>query len=355
MTSLQKIMLVAAVAGTFAACKKDNDPVIIVPPSEGAQVQFNGLIGTEAGSLAGNSVYLDLSADKATAVARAGWDLGFYCGSDFRVVLNNTTSAGAKVLAKTDLNTVVEADTIGLTLAVNQMAPAPEDLAYFDDIEGDLTKTVIPAVSATDAANPVIILNRGTGGGTPARPWMKLRILRSASGGYKLQYAGILDATFTTVEISKNSDHHFQFVSFENGLLTGLPEKDKWDLTWSYSVFETNFGSGMVPYNFSDLIAVNYLSGVTVAQKVYADAATATAAFTAFNRDSVNNTTLLTGRWTIGSSWRSTQPATGARLDRFYVIKDANGNYYKLKCLAMGVGTDGGTRGKPEFKYSLIP
>lgn len=47
-------------------------------------------------------------------------------------------------------------------------------------------------------------------------------------------------------------------------------------------------------------------------------------------------------------------PATGARLDRFYVIKDPNGNYYKLKCLAMGIGSDGGTRGKPEFKFERI-
>lgn len=109
-----------------------------------------------------------------------------------------------------------------------------------------------------------------------------------------------------------------------------------------------------MPYNFSDLIAVNHLSNVTVAQKVYTDAATATAAFAAFNKDSVSKTSMVTGRWTIGSSWRSTQPATGARQDRFYIIKDPNGNYYKLKCVAMGIGTDGGTRGKPEFRYALI-
>ena len=45
------------------------------------------------------------------------------------------------------------------------------------------------------------------------------------------------------------------------------PEKTKWDIVWSYSVFETNFGDGQVPYNFSDLIAVNYLAGVQVKVK----------------------------------------------------------------------------------------
>ena len=354
MVRLQKIMLVAAVAGTFTACKKDTDPIIIVPPSTGAQVQLSGIAGSEAGSAAANSVYLDLSADRQTTALRSSWDLAFYCASDFRVILNNNSSAGAKILTSNDISTVGAADTIGLTLATSQTNPLPEQLAWFDNVAGDLTKTVIPAVSATDADNKVIILNRGAGGGIAARPWVKLRILRNASGGYTLQYAGIQESTFKTLQIPKDAAFHFKFVSIENGIVEGQPEKDKWDLVWSYSLFETNFGAGQVPYNFSDLIAVNYLAGVTVAQKVYGDASIAAAAFTAFNKDSVANTTLVNNRWGIGSSWRSTQPATGARLDRFYIIKDASGNYYKFKCLSMGIGTDGGTRGKPEFKYTLI-
>jgi len=350
-------LAIVAVAIGFTACKKDSDPVIVIPPSSGAQVQFNGLAGTEAGSTAGNTVYLDLSGDKTTAINRFSWDLGFFSGPDFRVVLNNTTSAGVKVLTKHDLNAVGAADTIGLTLAVSQTNPTPDDLLFFDDINGDITKTAIPAVSATDAENKVIILNRGTGGLTgnlpAARPWIKLRVLRGSTGGYVLQYAGIQETTFKTLQISKNSDYQFTLASFEDGVVNGLPEKDKWDINWGYSVFQTDFGGGMVPYNFSDLISVNHLAGVTSATKKYADAATAAAAFTAFNKDSVAKITLVAGRWNIGSSWRSTQPATGANLDRFYVIKDPAGNYYKFRCLAMGV-SDGGTRGKPEFKYELI-
>ncbi len=354
MMRFQKMILIAAAGATFSACKKDQDPIIVIPPSSGAQVQLSGIAGSEPGSAAGNSVYLDLSADKQTSALRSGWDLGFYCGTDFRVILNNATSAGAKVLAGNDITTAGAADTIGLVLATSQTNPLPEQLVWFDNVAGDLTKTVIPAVSSTDADNKVIILNRGNGGGIANRPWVKLRVLRNANGGYTLQYAGITETTFKTIQIAKDADYHFKFVSFESGITEVQPEKQKWDLVWSYSLFETNFGAGQVPYNFSDLIAVNYLSGVTVAVKTYTDAATATAAFNAFNKDSVSNTTLVNNRWAIGSSWRSTQPATGARLDRFYVIKDAAGNYYKLKCLAMGVGSDGGTRGKPEFKYSLI-
>lgn len=356
MNQLKRMLFATSISAiAFTSCKKDKDPIVIIPPSTGSQVEFNGLVGSEAGSAAGNAVYLDLSTNQMTGVARASWDLGFYCGSDFRVVLNNTSSAGAKVLTQNDLTAVGAADTIGLTLSVSQLNPLPADMAYFDDIAGSITGTVIPEVSATDANNKVIIINRGAGGSIPARPWMKIRVLRNAGGGYTVQYARITATTFQTIQIAKESDFHFKFFSFDNGVISGQPEKAKWDLVWSYSVFQTNFGAGLVPYNFSDLIAVNHLSNVQVKEKIYADAATAAAAYTAFNKDSVNATTLVNGRWTIGSSWRSTQPATGARLDRFYIIRDANGNYYKFKCLSMGVGTDGGTRGKPKFQYDLIP
>jgi len=353
---IRRIVLMSSVAAiVFSSCKKDKDPIIIIPPSSGSQVEFNGLVGSEAGSAAGNSVYLDLSTNQTTAVARSTWDLGFYCGNEFRVILNNTSSAGAKVLNVADLASAGETDTIGLTLSVNQINPLPSDLVYFDDISGSITGTVIPEVSTTDASNKVIVINRGSGGGIAPRPWMKIRVLRNTSGGYTLQYARITSSTYQTVQIAKDDNYHFKFFSFENGVISGQPEKAKWDLVWSYSVYQTNFGAGLVPYNFSDLIAVNSLSNVQVKEKIYADATAAAAAYSAFNRDSVNATTLVSGRWTIGSSWRSTQPATGARLDRFYIIKDANGNYYKFKCLSMGVGADGGTRGKPRFQYDLIP
>lgn len=375
MTGLQKMILAAAITTGFVACKKDSDPTIVItnPASGGVErIQFNGIAGNEAGSSAGNSVYLDFSNEKQTAALRSGWDLGFYAGAEFRVILNNTTSAAAKSTSKFDINAVSVADTAGygaanITLATSQQDPQPSHLAFFDNLAGDLSQTVIPAVSATDASNPVMILNRGTGGAVAARPWMKIRVLRNGATGYTLQYAPLTATTFQTINITKDANYNFQFVSFENGIVSVEPKKADWDLRWTYSVFGTDFGGGTVPYNFSDLIDVNYLANVQVKEKVYGNAnsttiekaALANAAFNAFNRDSINVLTNAVGggRWKIGSNWRTTQSSTeplGARQDRFYLIKDANGNYYKFKCLAMGAGTDGGTRGKPEFKYLLI-
>ncbi len=353
MKNIKYINALVILSISFISCKKDVDPIFILPPSSGAEITLNGIATNEAGSAAGNSVYVDLSANAQTSVKRNSWDIGFYCRDKYRVVLNNTASAAVKVLSKNNLADVNATDTIGLTLATSQTNPLPEQLPYFDNAAGDLTKTAIPEIVVNDADNKVIILNRGTGGGIAARPWIKLKIVRNATGGYTIQYAGIQETTFKTVQIAKDAIYNFKCFSFDNGVIDAQPEKEKWDFVWSYSVFETNFGAGPVPYNFSDLIAINYLAGVTVASKIYSNATLANEAYTNFNKDSVATISLLNNRWAIGSGWRSTQPSTGARFDRFYVLKDANNNYYKLKCLDMGIN-DGGVRGKPKFKYALV-
>ncbi len=356
MKTFQKIILALTLSTSFIACKKDVDPIVIInnQASSGVEkIKLNGIVSGEAGSVAGNAVFIDFSTEKITTSLRSGWDLGLYAGADFRVTLNNTASAGVKVLSKFNLNSVNAQDTVGLSLSTSQTAPEAFHFSFFDNVSGDIRQTAIPAISLIDAENPVLILNRGTGGGIAARPWVKFRVLRNNADGYSIQYAGIQETNFRIATITKNNAFHFQFFSFDNGLVNVQPEKNKWDLMWSYAQFQANFGNGFVPYNFSDLIAVNNLSGVEVKQKVYTDAATASSAFTAFNKDSVTANPTSPGRWTIGSSWRSTQPATGARQDRFYIIKDANGTYYKVKCLTMGVN-DGGERGRPELKYALI-
>lgn len=350
------LLATSLVAASLTGCSKDDETIPEVLPSSGKEVTLDGGAG---GANAENAAYMDMSTDGASSVKRASWDLGFYSGSDFRVILNNTTSEGIKVTTATDLAAIGAADTVGLTLATSQLAPDVSHYAFFDAINGDVTATAIPAVSATATDNKVIIINRGTGGGVAARPWIKARVTRNTTGGYTVQFGTITQTTgFSTIDVAKNSDYHFTYASFDNGgkVVAVQPKKNEWDFTWGYSVYEANFGSGNVPYGFSDMIMLNHLSGVQAAERVYGSSADATTAFEKFNKDSVNATTTVfsTNRWAIGSKWRSTQPATGAKQDRFYIIKDVAGNFYKLKFISMGVGTDGGERGKPKFNYVLI-
>jgi len=348
MNKFNSMIAIALLAITFTACKKDTDePIFVVPPSDGSTLTLNGLVGAETGSAAGNSVFVDFSSDKQTAVERDSWDLGFYSGADFKVILNSSNGASALVINKTDLNAVTIADFDPNALKVGQ---GQGNFTIVDDGReaNILNKTAIATISATDAENKVYIINRKGGSATVLanNELYKIRIIRKGATGYTLQYAKVTETTFKTLDVTKNTDANFQFASLVKGTaVSAEPAKASWDIVWGYSMYWT----GTFPYAFSDLIFINSLGGTSAAIVTITDTKT----YASFSESNVSGETFLTNRDAIGSGWRSTQPATGVNTKVFYVIKDAAGNVYKLKFISMGAG-DAGTRGKPVIEYKLI-
>ena len=312
--------------------------------SDGTSLQLNGIAAAEAGASAGNSVYLDLSANTQTPVLRDSWDLGFNSGADFRVILNNTNGATAIEINKSDINTVSDKDIDIATLAVGQGAGT---FALYDGVTGDLTKTVIKEISATDADNKVYVVNRAGGSGSvlTVDKIYKIRVLRKGTG-YTLQYAKLNETTFKTLDVTKDATYNFQFASLEKGGAVSVePVKARWDIVWGYSLYFT----GTTPYSFSDLVFINHHAGVTAAEVL-----TTTASYDAFAESNVAAVTFVADRDVIGSKWRVTSGGTvGVKTDRFYVIKDAAGNVYKLRFLSFHA-SDGGERGKPKLEYKLV-
>ena len=299
-----------------------------------------------------NKVFIDFSANRETPVLRTTWDLGFYTGAgDFRVILNSSTAMMAKQVNKNDLNAVTAADTVGFynDVVFSQTAPTTSSLGYIDYPNGDLTRTAIASIAATATDNKVYIVNRGTGVGNPApaRGWKKVRIIRNASGGYTLQHADIAATSFTSVDIAKDEVYFFKYISFENGAVSVEPAKKKWDITWTYFSNVTNFGTGEVPYLFQDIILLN--RNVQVAKVM-----TSTKAFVDFTEADIATQTFLTTQNAIASDWRSgagpgVSPAV--RSDRYYIIKDGDNNYYKIRFTAL---TQNGERGYPAYESVLI-
>lgn len=300
-------------------------------------------------------VFIDLSAARQTAVPRISWDLGFYtaAGADsFRVILNSTVAMMAKQISKNDLNAVTAADTLGFSteVAYSPFAPTVAQMAYVDYPNGDIARTAIGLIAPNAADNKVFIVNRGAGVGTPApsRGWKKIRILRNASGGYTLQHADIAATTFSSIEIAKDDAYFFKYISFDAGVVPVEPQKKKWDIAWSYFGNVTNFGGGEVPYMFQDFILQN--RNVSVGRVLVA-----TKAFDSFNEASLTDGTVTswnTSQVSIGADWRRTTPSPAQTYaDRYYIIKDGDNNYYKLRFTSL---TDGGVRGFPAVEYVLV-
>lgn len=347
---MKKLFVASLALATLAACSKDKDPIIVVPPSSGSTMTLNG---GDGGASAVNSVFVDFSTDKQDSVKRASWDLGFYCGSDFRVIINNTIGATAKVTTKTDINAVGTADTAGLNkLTIGYDATS---FSLIDDVTGDLTKTLIPAISTTDTDNKVVIINRHVStNSTSDSNWYKIRILRT-SNGYTLQYGKLSATTFSTLNINKDDSYNFKYASLDKGEVLVEPVKTNWDIRWSYTLYKTYYSAitADIPYGNSDFITTNNKGGTQAFLRSYASSDDASLAYTTFNKDSVAKYTFSNAVDIIGNTWRNTTGTVGVIKQNFYIVKDAAGNVYKLKFLSFTT-QDGGTRGKPEIHYELI-
>lgn len=335
-----------AVVGEKSTVTVSFSPIV----SEGQQMRLEGIIGEELGSSAGRSVFVDFSSNQQTGVARVSWDLGFYSGDKFRVIINNTTAASVIAVEATDLAEVTaeNVETDGLALGQGQGT-----FDIIDDVTGDITNTAIEEIKANDAENKVYIINRVGGVGKVDLPenLIKLRVVRNGAG-YKLQYAALTSKEIKEVQVAKSATHEFTYVSFSTGAVVEVaPEREKWDMEWTYSVYKAPQG---IPYAYSDLVFINGRGGVSAVQVLEAELA-----YDKFAASNVANLKFDSQRDVIGSSWRVTSPAPGStetvgvRTDRYYVVKDAGSNVYKLRFINFH-SLDGGTRGKPLIEYKLV-
>jgi hypothetical protein len=122
------------------------------------------------------------------------------------------------------------------------------------------------------------------------------------------------------------------------------PEKKKWDISWSYTGYVANFGEE-VPYTFQDIVMQNRNVGV-------AKVLTSAKSFDAFAEADIAGLNFSTAQSTIGSDWRRTTPAPAATWDdRYYIIRDGDDNYYKLRFTSL---TENNTRGLPAIEYVLV-
>jgi hypothetical protein len=323
-------------------------------------ITTNTTIAENGGNTIPNTVYIDLSSGAETAVSRVGWELGFYSGSDFRVVLNSSVNKLAvKQLTTSNIDEVQIAD---LNVTTGNYDPA--GVGYIDHPNGSVTGTSIAAISANDADNKVYLVNLGQGisatqaTGTSAaltgadRGWKKIRILRNGNE-YKLQYANIEATTHTEVVVSKNTAYNHTYFSLVNGatVANAEPQKDKWDLVLTPFMNYTALSPGQdVSYFFGDFVITNNLAGtkayeVLTSSVPYAD-------FTLSNVTTANfETTAASDRRAIGANWRSTVPLA-VKTDRFYVIKDVAGNVYKIKFTSLL--STASERGTTTFEYAKL-
>jgi hypothetical protein len=303
----------------------------------------------------GSQVYIDLSTELMTKVQRDSWDLGFYGGSDFRVAINGSLYMAVKNLNVTNIDAVTPVSVQSFQSQVAMGTFDPANVSYIDAPIGNITQTAIATISENDNENQVYLVNMGyqIGTTTPAvgsaavagnaRGWKKIRILKR-SENYLLQYADLNSTTHQEVTISKNPSYNFTFFSFNTQSIVNVePEKTKWDL--NFTVF-TNEIVGSGSYGYSDFVVNNLKAGV----KAYR-VNTSSFSYANFTLANVKDTEFTNDQRIIGAEWRDVF-SSSAYSDRFYVLKDADSNYYAIRMLALVDSK--GVRGYPKFEYKLL-
>lgn len=323
---------------------------LVIGDHQELKLQFSSIVsagatmtlqGGEGGSTAANSVFVDFSNNQQTSVMRQSWNLGFYCGDEFAVILNNTTGSTALEVDFAVDKEVSNADAESYATAL-ALTRSAADYNIVDDWSGDLSKTIVKE-------GKVYVVNLGDA----QTPLYKVKVSQKDNNTYTLQYAKITESTVTSVDLGKETDHHFIYFSFTEGkTVTVPPQKTKWDIMWSRTLYQTGAVGATLPYIFSDLVFINIRDGVEVTEVISDDSEISKNLFEGLTLANAQSLTYSSQIDVIGSNWRNgggpnTDPSV--KNDRFYVVKDPAGNYYKLQFLSINE-----PRGYPQIKYVLI-
>ena len=307
-----------------------------------------------------NVVYVDFSSNHQLPVARTSWNLGFYNGDDYRVVLNGSFATAAVSTGKSDISAVTLADAEeaaadnSRNISATPMSATGLCIDLIDSFDGSLEGTAFAAISANDDENMVYFVASETDKSS-VENWYKVKVTRSSNGGYKIQYARVSETALKTIEVAKDAAYNFSFLSLETGEFASVePQAEKWDIMWGYNVGST---MGM-PYFMQDMVVINNIAGARVATVSVTDQIDTE--FDAFGEAQLASLDFSSDRLGIGSSWRTTSNMGGAtgslgiKTDRFFVVETPDGYYYKMRFISMGLGNDGGERGRPVVRYTLI-
>lgn len=366
---MKKLLFLLISIVTLQSCLKDNEDPIAVSPIEGAIAN-----PSVDGPTQPNQVWVDLSDvddqgnPKQTFNMRTDWDLAFYSGDSFKVVLNSSVMmAAGKIPNINDISQVKESDVAELKTKVQVANFDPTNVTYVDDFKGNFPTgyTAISEIAINDTDNAVYLVNLGkdiykesvpvgsitTGG--DERGWMKIQITRAGGAAYKIKYADVASTSYKEYTIAKNTDYNYSFFSLKNNKeLLIQPQKQKWDLC--FTVF-TNMIDGAGTYIYGDFVLDNIMGGAASYQVIIPSNVNATEYYNNFKASDIDMSKFnYSDHRTIGANWRNPVGTNGLETygDRFYVLKDPEGFYFKIKFLRMT--NDQGVRGYPQFEYKPL-
>lgn len=316
---------------------------------------------------------------------RQGWNLAFWNGSALnRVILNYSVTTQASLISgETDIAIAV-GETAKLESAYGLITGGTlgmGDLGTFDFHRDGQFVIGTPANSNRVylIRTPAVQTHPDTSGGAPVTVeyWLAATRWNTTTSTYYLQFRGVTRnatgtawsfvTTATTLSVPKSSSYQYSFVSFgKKSIVPVQPLNSSWNLGLSAVTLKRYMnGGGSYPFALKGVV-LNNNSDVEV-YRVQSTASTAGAPgpydpnfsgsgstdpalntansiesrFLAYTSDSIQTASFSkVSQEEVGQYWRYLDLGNyRIFVDRFYVIKLANGDVYKLKFDNLTTGT----------------
>jgi len=314
----------------LTGCFKEEDPIPQPQQGETEVVQI------PMTSKYDKQFFYDLATNQIiSSNDNAIWDLAFDADEDgFNVWLNGSKLMQAYNTGITDFESVTTES------GVEWQWDYPEGKAY-DNAIGEWGAFFNN--NATSFGH-VYLIDRGVNANNVKLGKRKVVFESMTNGTYRVRFAKLSGEDAHVIDIPKDNRYNRMYLSFDDGgkIVQVEPQKDTWDLLFTrYTHIFFEFDT--LPYLVTG--ALLNPAGVTVAKD-------SSLHFSDINLDSLSNYTFINDANAIGYDWKSfdiDDTKYSIIPNKFYIVKDLEGNYYKLRFLDFF--NDSGERGYPKFEY----
>lgn len=340
MTHKLHISFYFLVALFFSSCFKKEDPLIL--PTGNTEITTVFL-----GKNYEKELYFDLGTNTYQEKMASEWDIRFETTANgFGVFLNNGNNIIARKINISNLDESKASDTVYIK-SCKELVDAPEGYVSGSAIGDWRNYKSLPPLS-----NPgiyVIELSYMSG----LEKYKRLQILNYDDSAFYIRITSLGQINGDTLVIPKDKNRNYTYYSFKNGgNIVSNPEPDKhtWDIVFTrYKHIFYGILPGNEPFPYR-------VTGVLSSRNKVEVARDSTTGFENIDAGSIRQYTFSKDQNAIGYDWKS--HAFGAAGNYTvnskitYIIKDTDGNYFKLHFLDFYDAN--GDKGYPKFEFVRI-
>ncbi len=317
----------------FSGCFKEEKPVPRPPKGDTEVVQIPLTSNYD------KQFYFDLFTNQIIASNNnEAWDLAFDASENgYHIWLNSSKLMQAWNTGRKDFT------------AVNSQAGAKWEWDYPD---GDIQKNAIGEWGAFNNGNVVsnkhvYIIDRGVNKNENSFGRRKVVFESLENETYKVRFSRVDGGDEHIVDIPKDSRYNRVYFSLDNGgeVVKVEPEKNTYDLIF------TRYTHIFLEYDTLPYLVTGALLNISNVQA----AKDSTLKFDEIELTDIDKFNFSSNRDAIGYDWKSFDiniEKYDIIAGKFYVVKDQEGNYYKLRFLDFF--SDTGERGFPKFEYQRL-